>query len=360
MVSAGPGHYWKTIKSGKFCKHVNSMLATIIDKDVNQLKTKYKAAFKPAKKATKAKTGVADTFLPKVAKYAFMKHVCVEGEKGSGKTYSIDKYVKENGWNTEFIGGHEGIETIDLLGHLVKHTEEVAGSDFKGAKGNVFTTVSVTQYVDRMVWKDGPLTAAFRSASAGKETVLFIDEILRIPSRELNILVAALTPNSSKQYVLRTGHITGLENGVAKEETLVADCNKLWIVATTNVGADYQVDTIDEALVDRFRFIRKDNDRNEIKSILEEQAKAKKYGASVVGQLMSFYDTYSNLRTMGQVNKLLNLRHLSEAIEFGSTVDEVEENLVDLIPSLVDRTPEGYLEQEQVKLIEAAIKKAFM
>jgi len=358
QLSSSRGHYWSLAGAGKHCKHVKSMLSQLTNTQVNQLITNYNAAFKSLKGT--GKTAPTNHFLAKVSKYAFKKHVCVEGEKGSGKTYSIDAYVKQNGFCTVLLGGHEGIEAIDMLGHLVRYTEVAEAQDVAGTRGNVFTTVSVPQYVDRMVWKDGPLSEAFRRAASGQETVLFIDEILRIPARELNILVAALTPNSSGEYVLRTGNILGLRDGVAVEETLIADCNKLWVVATTNVGADYQVDTIDEALVDRFRFIRKDNDRNEMKTILEKHANDKGYSSEVVSQLLSFYDSYTKFKSQGQLNRVLSVRHLSEAILFAESEDDIEEQLMDIIPILVDRNPEGYIEDDQVKLVKDSVTNAFV
>lgn len=303
-------------------------IASLSMEDIVRLKEQYFGLI-----ATKnVESDTESPFLLKIKKYAFRKHVLVEGEKGSGKTYEIDKYVKSQGIACEFIGGHEGVESIDLLGHLVK-------------------------FQDNLIWKDGPLASAFRKATAGTKTALFIDEMLRIPSRELNILVAALTPNSENQYVLRTGNIVGIENGVAVEETLTVSCENLWAVGTTNVGVGYQVDELDEALADRFRIIRKDNNRDEIKKILINAAgKTKK---ELVKGLMSFYDVFQRLRKQGQISKVLNLRHLKEVLELSVNEEELVENLFDMALVWVERTPEGYPEPEQMHIIEKAIGDTF-
>lgn len=354
------GHFWKSWKgvNNKPCKHVNAVLTVITEDVIGEIKDLFKVFTEKPESAMKSDV---TPFIAKVSKYAFRKHILVEGEKGSGKTYGLDKYVTSQGFTKEFIGGHEGIESIDLLGHLVKFSEvsevksvgpAVAGNMMSPA----FSTATQKVYVDRMVWKDGALSAAFRKAAKGENVVLFIDEMLRIPARELNILVAALTPNSSKQYVLRTGNIIELKDGVAIEETLAAPVEKLWVVATTNVGAGYNVDEIDEALSDRFRVVRKDNNRDEIKEILSSIAKKVKLVSSVK-DVMSFFDDYQKMKSKGQLTKVLNLRHLCEAIELASTPAEVTENLLDMIPVWVERTPEGYPEPSQVTIIEGLINK---
>ena len=45
----------------------------------------------------------------KIMKYAFKKHILIEGEKGSGKTYSISKFLDQEGIDTVFLAGHEGL-----------------------------------------------------------------------------------------------------------------------------------------------------------------------------------------------------------------------------------------------------------
>lgn len=357
-ISSAKGHFWKGWNAGQsICKHVSSALATLTDINISDLKEAYEKCTSLPAKTTKP--GKVSPLVAKLQKYAFRKHVLIEGEKGSGKTFGLDKYITDEKWDKEFIGGHEGIESIDLLGYFVKYSEVNEIKSISPVTGSVpsFSTNTQKVYNDRLVWKDGPLTAAFRKAARGEHVVLMIDEMLRIPSRELNILVAALTPNSVKQYVLRTGNIVGLIDNVAVEETIKVPTEFLWVVGTTNVGAGYDVDEIDEAMADRFRIIRKDNDRSEIKAILTKVAKASKLTSSVK-DVLSFYDSFQKMKEKGQLTKILNLRHLCEAIELASTPDEITENLMDMIPVWAERTPEGYPEPAQVKLLESLINGA--
>ena len=41
-------------------------------------------------------------------RYEFKKHILIKGERGQGKTYMIDKYCTNKGFETIFLSGHEG------------------------------------------------------------------------------------------------------------------------------------------------------------------------------------------------------------------------------------------------------------
>jgi MoxR-like ATPase len=274
----------------------------------------------------------------KIMKYAFKKHILIEGEKGSGKTYSISKFLDQEGIDTVFLAGHEGLESIDLLGYLIP--------DKSG----------------ELVWKDGALTEAFRRAQ-DHPVVMFFDELLRVPGRELNLLVGALSPNSRGEYVLRTGRVLEVINGIAIEETLVVPSQNLWVIGTTNVGAGYAVDEIDEALSDRFRIVRKDTDKDEMRTILKKvfpETVAKSDAEAIVGKLMKIYSYMGELRKKGDLTKIVNMRHLVEAVQFSDFTEEgVVNNLLDLIPHWVDRDTDGYLNDAQKELIMKSIQRAF-
>ena len=149
------------------------------------------------------------------------------GPRGVGKTYKVTQYSDAHHAEVVQLNGHSGIESIDILGYNIR-----------AADGS-------------FVWLDGPLTEAFRKAQHG-QVILIIDELLRIKSRELNIFISALTPNSSKQFVLNTSRVIDVVDGVGRCEVLKIPAGNLWVVGTTNVGSDYDTDDIDLALADRF------------------------------------------------------------------------------------------------------------
>ena len=120
----------------------------------------------------------------------------------TSKTYSATQWIDEAGYESEFIAGHSGLESIDLLGYWIKNSE-----------GN-------------LIWLDGALTAAFRKALTQKCVLLF-DELLRVPARELSILVGSLTPDSSGHYRLRTNRLVDENDGIGETETLVVPMENL-------------------------------------------------------------------------------------------------------------------------------------
>jgi hypothetical protein len=322
------------------CLHM-TMFFDIVDEEaiqtkVAELKALFVASYKPVKNN-------------RLSFYAFRKHVLLEGEKGSGKTYGIHELVDNAGWKKVFIGGHEGVESIDLLGHLIQYCD----APQKTQKDLFDVSPSA-----KMVWRDGALTEAFRSAAAGEKTVLFIDEMLRIHKRELNILVAALTPDNQRRYTLRTNRALSIQNDVAVEEVLSVPVENLWVVGTTNVGANYAVDEIDEALADRFRVIVKNNDREMIMSALAAIAEGKGL-SEVVMPLMKFYDAVNNGRAAGSIAKSTNLRHLTEVLEMSESVQDVRQLLTDLIPTLTERNLDGKIVEEQQDFLSSAIRSAF-
>ena len=308
----------------------------VSDENKQMFEEAFKSISAELDKLREGSTGTASK--SKLEHYSFRKHLLIQGEKGGGKTYMVDKLIKERGYNTEFIGGHEAIEAIDLLGYYIK----TDGGD--------------------LVWKDGGLTAAFRRAAKGEQVVLFIDEMLRIPKRELNILVAALTPDSDGQFRLRTSRAQNVEvidgNAIAQEETLAVPSNMIWAIGTTNAGAGYAVDTIDEALADRFRTIIKQVTEKEIKAILEGYVKEHPdMHKSIVGKLMKFYKNFHDMKKAGELTKVLNVRHLTEVIILADNTAMVQDMLMDLVPTLCTQDVHGYPTEAQAAVVETLIEK---
>ena len=247
-----------------------------------------------------------------------------------GKTFLIHNWCKKVKIKEIFLGEHEQLESIDFLGHYIQNKD---GS---------------------FLWKDGALTEAFREAEKGNRVVLIIDEILRIPKRELNILIYSLIAWNDK-YILRTGRAMSEVDDVATEETIYAPKNKIWVVGTTNVGSGYAVEEIDEALADRFRIIRKDSTRAEMERILIKYVKKKKFSKISIFRLIRFFSEMRRYKSQDILNKIINIRHLVEAIEFSNMEDEIADILKDTILAWVDRDLDGYPHASQVEIIEKLI-----
>lgn len=277
---------------------------------------------------------LSDDLEKKFDRYAFKKHLLLEGDKGSGKTYAATMWGKEKSIFQLFIGGHEQFESIDFLGHYIQ------------------------QKSGELVWKDGPLSEAFRKAKGGQKTILVIDEILRIPKRELNILISALSP-IEENFVLRTGRAIDSKDDIAIEEVIYAPTKNLWVIGTTNLGASYAVETMDEALIDRFKPVRKDTSEEELRRILMQTAKKKNFSLENVNKLMDFYSKMSRLYNTKILNKIVNIRHLNESLELAIDQDEIREILEDSQLLWVERDYDGHPNKEQLSAIESVMRKVY-
>jgi len=268
-----------------------------------------------------------------IERYAFKEHILLAGPAGGGKTYIADKWLKDKKCNIEFLAGHAGVESTDLLGYSIRHTD-----------GN-------------FVWMDGPLTAAFRKAQT-EEVGLMIDELLRIPTKELNILIGALTPNSTGEFVLRTNRIIDIASGIGKSETLVVPTKNLWVVATTNIGADYDVEDMDRALNDRFITHDVISSDSAVLNILNS-TNVNALPDHVIQGLFKLFKAINSLVRAQELTHSMNVRHLTKILRNVLEHDEIKSYLFDLAPNVCSRTVEGTLNAVELKIYKETIKGLF-
>jgi len=276
----------------------------------------------------KYKTIDNENLLDFIKRYAFKEHILISGPRGIGKTYTIDKYLREQKDITiEFIGCHNAIESIDLLGYYVRTHD---GS---------------------FVWLDGVLSSAFRKAQEGK-VALFMDELLRTPSRELNILVASLTPDSEGYFNLRTNRIINTKDGVGEVELIRVPKENLWVVGTTNIGADYEVGELDLAFQDRF--ISKDisSSKESIVTILSKYTEDE----TIINKLVNLYEQVETLVNAQELSHTLNVRHLTKVLTYANSITEIKKYLLDFIPNVCSRNIDGKFNETEVALYKKLVK----
>jgi len=278
---------------------------------------------------TELKKGISGNIEEYLDTYFFKEHLMLLGERGASKTYTVTKYLTDKGIETEFMGCHNAVEAIDLLGYYIKAHD---GS---------------------FVWLDGALSGAFRKAQSGKKVVLFMDEILRMPAKELNILVAALTPDAEGYFNLRTNRITNINDGIGEVELLRVPKDMLWVIATTNIGADYDVEEIDVAFQDRFMSVEVELNEDVIRGILQKYTEDK----IVIDKLINAYNKVNMAVEAQELANKLNVRHLVKVITYsGSDVKKMKEILLHFAPNICSRNIDGKLNKMDIEVYKEIIK----
>jgi hypothetical protein len=275
--------------------------------------------------------------------YEGQKHILVTGDAGLGKTYIVSKFAEEEDRQVFFKALDNGTETIDLVGHLIK----VSDGSFP--------------------WKDGVVTQAFRAAARGEKVLLFLDELLRAPEKELSLLVGCLTPDSRGKLVLRTGRALEdtLTDGVVEEEVIETDIEHLWCVATTNQGRGYHTGKIDMALKDRFRIFEQTMSIETSKEIAINVLKATDYGkklsdtavTATIDKLYKVVEAVANhVEGDGKLKQYITIRHITEVINTSRKLKDLKSRMMDLVSNLVMIDSSGKLNVEQKEIIYSYIK----
>ena len=270
-----------------------------------------------------------------IDRYAFKNHVLLTGPRGVGKTFKVTQYANDHHAKVVQLNGHSGIESIDILGYNIRASD---GS---------------------FVWLDGPLTEAFRLAQH-EPVILIIDELLRIKSRELNIFISSLTPNSSNEFVLNTSRVIDVKDGIGKTETLKVPADNLWVVATTNVGADYDTDDIDLALSDRFISYDLHMEEAVVHSILSSvNVTHSNFDESYITKLVNFFKSIESLVQSQELSHGINTRHLTKILKLVKDPKEIKSYLLDFIANVVSRQTDGKLNEAEVKIYKEALVANF-
>lgn len=148
--------------------------------------------------------------------------VIMEGLHGIGKSNIVKQFAKENGYHLEELFlSHQ--EVGDLIG--IPKTIEDANT--------TVTTWSVPIWLQR----------SYKAAAQGIPTILFLDELNRAP---IDVRQSAL------QLVL--------ERQIHEHSLPIVNGQRTLVVAAINPADDYQVDELDPALLDRFLYIEVEAD----------------------------------------------------------------------------------------------------
>jgi MoxR-like ATPase len=325
--------FWRDFKNkGTLCKHCNQLLV-LKESELPSIKRSLQERFESV--MNNAPMATSELVLPEnaFAKMVMKTPILLEGEKGWGKTREARVLAEALNARLVEVQGHESVEAADLTGYTVRH-----GHD--------------------MVWKDGRLSQAFRLAAKGEKIVLLLDELLRIPQRQLSVLLSALSPYKGNYY-LATGRIVDVVDGIGSEETIVCPVENLYVVGTTNVGAQYAVDAMDPALQERFLLIRKAIDVAILKSAVLEKATEKGFTPSVADKCVEFFKAMAALRPNSLVADVPNPRTMVRAVHLSDTEADMKASVMAQALTWVGRDVEGNPIPEQEEAVIKAINKVW-
>ena len=268
-----------------------------------------------------------------IDRYAFKKHLMFVGEAGQGKTHSLSGWIhsKQEEGELQYIIAdfHEAFEASEMLGMMIPND---AGT---------------------LTWIDGPVTQAFRSAAAGHKTVLFCDEILRSPQRELSLLVGALTPKADGMFTLRTNRVEAIVDGIGQTEEIKCSPENLWVVAASNVGAGFAVDDIDTAFKDRFRTFRIAGGSELARAVAANRCKDRGFSDKVASKMAELFDKFQELKGTGNLQQTFSVRHISEVLTVAETQDDIFQMLDDLSYTCLSINSNGIVNSYESEIWEA-------
>jgi midasin (ATPase involved in ribosome maturation) len=161
-------------------------------------------------------------------------NVLLYGRQGVGKSFLSYEIAKKIGKRIVSIQCQNGTQASDLLGYI----RPLGSGEF--------------------VWQDGELTEAFRLAQQ-EPIILLIDEMLRLPVKERSVFLSSLSSIDNKHYLLKTSKPILDEFGNYITEEILVPVNNLSVIATTNMGYEYDIEDFDLALSDRFIALTLDN-----------------------------------------------------------------------------------------------------
>lgn len=323
-------NFWFRHAKGAYCKHTAAVMQRIDQSVVDEMRQAWDSVMSPGGASI---VPAPSTIEQELARSAFVAPVLLMGPPSTGKTHLSREFAasQESALWIEY-GCHEGTEPTDLLG-------------FYGP------------FESGWVWRDGPVSQAFRKARGGQRVVLVLDELLRIRGRHLTPLLTAFSETHG-QYRLRTGRILSVDDGVGQEETLVVDASLIAIVATTNIGAQFDMDAMDPAIKSRFRMIYMDGPDSITRAIPKAIA-ARGWPDSAAQRLLRLHGQTEKSARSGVLKMALDLRALRRAIAMATTEGELRSTLWGERLQCVGLDAEGRPIAEQEEHYGKILEKAF-
>lgn len=231
-------------KKDKFCSHTQAVLAGMQPTDLVDMETELKDWLSGADTSASAKPGPLSEEEAVFYDAAFVQHVLLAGERGSGKSYlarqAADRY---------------DAVYLEMQMHPSMEAWEFRAHD-RSWNGKVYTVL-------------GKLAEAVYWIQKGKKVVLVMDEFLNMNPLYTTAINTPLTLTKDDTYLIETGRLIDQGDGIATSEIVEVPSDMLWVVATSNIGARYGLDKIAPSVRARFLIILMNTNADRTRKILE-------------------------------------------------------------------------------------------
>lgn len=239
------GFFKMVERTGRFCSHTQAVLAQLPAPELEEMATQL-TEWKSGKPVSAAIA--AGTMSEEEAAFhdaAFIQHVLLAGERGAGKTFMARQAADKYDAVYLEMQMHPSMEAWELRAHD------------RAWNGKVYTVL-------------GKLAEAVHWVQQGKKVVLCMDEFLNMNPTYTTVINSPLTLTDRDTYLIETGRIIDLGDGIGRTETVEVPADMFWVVATTNIGARYGLDKIAPSVRARFQIILMNTNPERTKTILEK------------------------------------------------------------------------------------------